>query len=103
MIYFLLCLLRFEKRDDIIKGVKISLYIYGVFLFLAWGFQFAINLDYYNKHDIVSGMTFICFALLYFFLCIYLYHKNTLGQKIVLYSLFVLAISSIGMLFFYDF
>ncbi|MCY8000124.1 hypothetical protein [Bacillus haynesii] len=78
------------------------LYIFGVILFLGWSLQFVINLDHYSNSDIITGMIFICVVLAYYFLSVYLYHKSPLGQKIVLYSLFIVAVISVSIAIFYE-
>jgi hypothetical protein len=70
-------------------------YIYGVVVFLGWSLQFAINLEHYSNSDVITGMIFICIVLAYYFLCVYLYHKSSLGRKIVLYSLFIVGVASV--------
>ncbi|TMN22649.1 hypothetical protein [Lentibacillus cibarius] len=52
----------------------------------------------YNKDEIISGLIFYFVTTAVYFLFVYLYHKNNLGQKIVLYGLGVITLIPIFLL-----
>lgn len=75
-------------------NTKKFLYIYGTFLFLSWGFMFAVHKNDYTGNEITQGMLFITVVTIVYFTLVNLNYKSESGKKIVLWSLLLIAIIS---------